>query len=150
MQLRRLPRSFYQAGRLSAADLSPKAQERSRWLYAWQVLRAKGLSSAQAGEVLSLPRSTLYRWQRRLQRYGPRGLEPSSRRPRHTRKPTWIPELAQAALNLRELYPRWGKEKLAVLLRREGWQLSVSMVGPILTHLKARGLLREPLLYPVT
>jgi transposase InsO family protein len=47
-------------------------------------------------------------------------------------------------LKLREQYPRWGKDKLAVLLEREGWQVSVSMVGRILTALKARGVLREP------
>ena len=150
MQLRGLPRAFYHAARLTAADLSPRAQERSRWLHTWQVLRAKGLSSTQASEVLALPRSTLYRWQQRLRRHGPRGLEPRSRRPRHLRQPTWSPELAQAVLNLREQYPRWGKEKLAVLLRQEGWHLSVSMVGRILTSLKRRGQLREPLRYPVS
>ena len=37
-----------------------------------------------------------------------------------------------------------GKDKLAVLLRREDWQVSTSMVGRILTSLKIRGVLREP------
>jgi len=46
---------------------------------------------------------------------------------------------------LRERYPRWGKAKLAVLLRREGLALSVSMVGRILAGLRRRGVLREPL-----
>jgi len=32
-----------------------------------------------------------------------------------------------------------------ILLRREGWQTSASTVGRILKHLKARGVLREPL-----
>ena len=35
-------------------------------------------------------------------------------------------------------------EKLGVLLRERGWEVSTSMVGRILTHLKARGVLREP------
>jgi len=52
--------------------------------------------------------------------------------------------LSQAVLALREQYPRWGKDKLVVLLRREGWQVSASMVGRILTSLKARGILKEP------
>jgi hypothetical protein len=43
----------------------------------------------------------------------------------------------------RERYPRWGKDKLAVLLRREGIGLSVSMVGRILGRLRATGELRE-------
>ena len=44
---------------------------------------------------------------------------------------------------VREQYPRWGKEKLAVVLRRAGWTVSTSMVGRILARLKARGVLRE-------
>ena len=52
--------------------------------------------------------------------------------------------MSQAVLELREQHPRWGKDKLAVLLRREDWQVSTSMVGRILTSLKIRGVLREP------
>ena len=48
-----------------------------------------------------------------------------------------------AVLHFREQYPRWGKDKLVVLLRGQGWAVSTSMVGRILTHLKARGVLRE-------
>ena len=33
---------------------------------------------------------------------------------------------------------------MAVLLKERGWEVSTSMVGRILTHLKARGVLREP------
>jgi putative transposase len=40
--------------------------------------------------------------------------------------------------------PRWGKDKLVVLLRREGHRLSTSMVGRILTRLLRTGELREP------
>jgi transposase InsO family protein len=47
-------------------------------------------------------------------------------------------------LRLREQYPRWGKDKLVVLLRREGVEVSTSMVGRILTDLKRRGVLTEP------
>lgn len=45
---------------------------------------------------------------------------------------------------LRETYPRWGKAKLAVLLRAEGWPLSVSTVGRTLRRLRRLGQLREP------
>ena len=41
---------------------------------------------------------------------------------------------------LRADHPMWGKRKLAVLLRREGIDVSVSMVGRILTKLMARGV----------
>jgi putative transposase len=47
-------------------------------------------------------------------------------------------------LRLRQRYPCWGKEKVAVVLRREGITLSVPMVGRILHHLRHSGQLREP------
>jgi putative transposase len=144
MRVVSLPNPFYHLCRHLPPDLTPKAQERSRWLSCWLVLREQGLSSTEASHVLNLPRSTLYRWQKCLKEQGPRGLEERSRRPKRRRQPTWSPELAQRVLALREQYPRWGKDKLVVLLRREGWLVSTSMVGRILTRLKARGVLREP------
>lgn len=104
-----LPRAFYHIVRHPVLDLSPKAQERLRLLSCWQALRQQGLSSQKASQVLVFPRSTLYRWQKRLREKGPQGLEEKSRRPRHKRQPTWSPHLAQAVLRLREQFPRWGK-----------------------------------------
>jgi len=72
-------------------------------------------------------------------------LEERSHQPRRLRRPTWSRELELAVLHLREQYPRWGKDKLVVLLRGKGWHVSTSMVGRILSRLKARGSLREPL-----
>lgn len=45
---------------------------------------------------------------------------------------------------LRERYPRWGRDKLAVLLRREGIEVSATTVGRVIHRLKKRGLLVEP------
>jgi len=87
---------------------------------------------------------TFYRWRRR---YHPRrleSLEDRSRRPRRVRQPTWSSELAQAVLELREQYPRWGKDKLQPLLRDAGWSVSTSMVGRIISQLRKRGVLVEP------
>jgi len=47
-------------------------------------------------------------------------------------------------LKLREEYPRWGKDKLAVLLPEEGVSCSASTVGRIIRRLKGRGVLKEP------
>jgi len=33
------------------------------------------MDSFEASEILGLPRSTLYRWRRRLEGFGPKGLE---------------------------------------------------------------------------
>jgi transposase InsO family protein len=47
-------------------------------------------------------------------------------------------------LALREDFGPWGKDKLVVLLRREGREISTSMVGRILKHLKESRQLVEP------
>jgi transposase InsO family protein len=93
---------------------------------------------------------TFYRWRRRYDHRNLRTLEDRSRRPRRLREPTWSPELAQAVLRLREEYPRWGKDKLVVLLRREGWSVSTSMVGRILRRLREQGVLVDPPRRPVS
>jgi len=61
------------------------------------------------------------------------------------RQPTYSTELVNAVLRLREEYPRWGKDKLVILLDREGFVSSASTVGRILKKLKERGVLKEPL-----
>jgi transposase-like protein len=67
---------------------------------------------------------TFYRWRRRYQPQRLRSLEDRSRRPHRTRQPTWSVELAQAVCDLREQYPRWGKDMLAPLLREADWTVS--------------------------
>jgi transposase InsO family protein len=138
------PRSFFYVSRNSTVELSAKAAERLRWVKAWRALTANGLSSQQAAEALQLSRATLYRWERRMKDQGLRGLEDRSRRPKNCRRPQWSPELSEAVQKYREQYG-WGKEKLVVLLKRDGWQTSASTVGRILSRLKRRGMLREPL-----
>ncbi len=139
-----LPRPFYYLSQNPPIDLSDLASERLRWLKTWQRLRQEGYTADRAAELLKLPRSTIYRWKKRLEAEGVRGLEDRSRRPKNCRRPQWSPELAQAVQDLREEYG-WDKVKLAHMLKQEGWQTSASTVGRILTRLKARGVLREPL-----
>src|SRR5258705_141547 len=57
---------------------------------------------------------------------------------------SWAPALAERVLSLRRQYPRWGKDKLVVLLAREKCSVSTSMVGRILAYGKWRGVLHEP------
>ena len=60
------------------------------------------------------------------------------------RRSTWTLEQLRAVRAIRERYPRWGKDKLQILLRRAGCVLSTSMVGRILDRLRRSGELREP------
>jgi putative transposase len=140
-----LPKQFYQLVKHKPKELTIKARYRLQTLTAWQALREAGLRADQACQKLGVARATAYRWQKRLQERNLRGLEEDSRRPKRLRTVSWAPELIETVLELREQYPRWGKEKLCVLLDRESWQISVSTVGRILSYLKQRGLVHDPL-----
>ncbi len=63
---------------------------------------------------------------------------------RHLRQPTYSVDLVEVVLRLREEYPRWGKDKLVILLEEKGFSCSTSTVSRILHQLKERGVLREP------
>ena len=104
-----------------------------------------GRNVTRTANHFSYSRVTIQSWLKRQRRAGPKGLEDGSHRPRHVRQPTWSAELEKQVLALREEYPRWGKDKLVVILRREGIGVSTSMVGRILKRLKDTGRLVEPL-----
>ena len=146
MQIRsvRLPRSRYLER--GAGELSREAQKRLAWFDYYQT---HGRNAALACRYFGISRQTFYRWKRRYDPQNLRTLEGGSHRPHRRRRPTWTPEQADRVRRLREQYPRWGKDKLAVLLRRQGWAVSVSMVGRILSGLRQRGVLSAPLLLRV-
>jgi len=139
-----LPKEFYQLVKRTPRELSPIAKGRLQTIIAWQALREAGYSAEKASQKLGVARSSVYRWQKRLRERNLRGLEDDSRRPKRLRTVSWSPELIETVLELREQYPRWGKEKLWVLLGREGWQTSISTVGRILCYLRKRELLHDP------
>ena len=88
---------------------------------------------------------TISRWVRAYEEMGVVGLEPKSRRPRRVRQPQTALPVVQRIQALRDQYPRWGREKLRMLLEREGTQLSSKSIDQVIARLKARGVLREPL-----
>jgi putative transposase len=122
-------------------ELSQQARRRLKWM---DYYREGGGNARLTCRHFDISPQTFYRWKRRYNPGDLKSLEGRARRPRRLRKPTWSPELSQAVLHLREQYPRWGKDKLVVLLRQQGWEVSTSMVGRILKRLKERGVLKEP------
>jgi len=123
-------------------ELSKKAKQRLKWFDYYESHSHNGRLTCR---YFGISRQTFYRWKRRYDPFDPKTLEERSHRPRKVRRPGWSSELIQAVLTIRERYPRWGKDKLVVLLRRDGCQVSTSMVGRILRHLKERGMLLEPM-----
>jgi len=122
--------------------VSKAAMQRVKWMDYYAAHRN---NAALTCRYFGISRQTFYRWKRRYNPGWLPSLEDRSHRPKKLRQPTWSREMELAVLHLREQWPRWGKDKLAVLLTEQGWQVSTSMVGRILTRLKARGMLREPL-----
>lgn len=123
-----------------APPLSRAARTRQRWFAYYAEHGNVSLTCRHFG----ISRQTFYTWARRYDPQEPRTLENRSCRPRVPRARTWTEAQVQAVQRVREQYPRWGKDKLQRLLAREGIRLSVSMVGRILSSLRARGQLIEP------
>ena len=130
------------SGRLArtGVELSREAGVRLSWMDFYRGCR----NVARTCRHFGISRQTFYRWQRRYDPYDLTTLEERSHCPRQRRQPTWSFSLEEKVLTLRLQFPRWGKDKLAVLLRRQRLSVSTSMVGRILTHLKRQGRLVEP------
>lgn len=120
-------------------ELSRQARVRLEWMDFYH--RTKNV--ARTCRHFGISRQTFYRWRRRYDAMNLATLEPRSHRPHRHRQPTWSAGLADRVLALRQRYPRWGKDKLAVLLRQQKIPVSTSMVGRILNQLKRQGRLIE-------
>ena len=118
-------------------ELSRRARQRLKW---FDYYDSRGCNARLTCRHFDISPQTFYRWKRRHNPKHVASLEACSHRPRYLRQPTYSTELVEAVLRLREEYPRWGKDKLVVLLHREGFTCSASMVGRILHTLKERGV----------
>ena len=75
---------------------------------------------------------TFYRWFNRFDPYDLTTLEEASKRPHHVHQAQTPQAVVEKIQALRERYPRWGREKLAVVLRREDIRISGSTVGRVI------------------
>lgn len=140
MQIRGLHRDIYRGARLSSrieakerSDAAKRSEERRVLVDRWLQARRDGLTAEAAAKAVGKPRSTLSRWRKQL--------VPRSTRPHKLRVPSHDPKLVAAVERLRKKHPMWGKDKLAPLLWREGFGVSVSKVGRILEKLVERGVI---------
>lgn len=129
----------------TGVELSRAAQVR----LAWMDFHRRSQNVALTCRHFGISRQTFYRWRKRYEPLDLTSLEERSHCPHHRRRPTWSVRLESKVLTLRLQFPRWGKDKLAVLLREQKLSVSTSMVGRILTRLKRSGQLLEPPRRPV-
>src|SRR5246500_1944233 len=134
-----IAKGFHKLTKNIASDLSPKELDRLRAITIWYKTKDTSLVCNTYG----ISRATLYRWIKRFDPKDIRSVKDKSRRPKRVHKPRWSYELIEAVKGLRQLYPRWGKEKLVVLLGQEGYKTSASTVGRIIAYLKHTGDLVE-------
>jgi len=123
-------------------ELSRKARQRLKW---FDYYNSRGHNARLTCRHFDISPQTFYRWKRRYNPKHLESLEEHSRRPKRLREPSYSMELVEAVLRLREEYPRWGKDKLVVLLREKRFSCSASTVGRIIRKLKERGVLKEPM-----
>ena len=121
-------------------ELSRAALIRLSWMDYYRKTKNVALTCRHFG----ISRQTFYRWLKRYEPMDLTTLEAGSHCPHHRRRPTWTFPLSEKVLTLRLRFPRWGKDKLAVLLRKEKIAISTSMLGRILSSLKRQGRLVEP------
>lgn len=111
----------------------PQAAQRLRKLDVYASLRAEGCSETTALEAIGWSRATYYRWRKRFEQAGLKGLVAGSRRPHRPRQPQWTRHHEQLVWQLRRRFPTWGKRPIWRVLQRDyGVELSLSTVGRIL------------------
>lgn len=99
-------------------------------------MRTENCSEKTALEVLKISRATLYRWIKNYRMSNLEGLEKVSKRPHNLRRPKWSSQTEKLVLLTRTQYPLWGKEKIAVMIKRNhGKTVSASTVGRIIKKL---------------
>jgi putative transposase len=135
-----VPGSEYIRSLVRQGTVSKGAAKRLRWMDHY----AEHGNARLTCRYFGISAQTFYRWKRRYDPQDLRTLEEESRRPHKVRSRETPVGVETRILELRERYPRWGKEKLAILLGREGIKLSGSTVGRVMGRLQARGLLVEP------
>jgi putative transposase len=139
MEVFSIAKGFYQLSKNAPPELSQKEFDRLRAITIYRETRDVKLVC----QTFGISRASLYRWLGRFDSKDLTSLKEQSRRPRRVRRALWSRELAGAIKEFREEYPRWGKDKLVILVRNQGYEVSTSTVGRILRHLKQRGELKE-------
>lgn len=124
--------------------ITPKAEERARILTFWH--KHGDLATK---EAFGVSRPTLFRWQALLRNGKGRieSLVPQSTAPKRRRRRV-IPEAIEALIIKERKREKIGKEKLSKLVREDGLGTqSVSTLGRMLSDLKKKGKLSDPVKY---
>src|SRR4030042_820931 len=135
-----MPGSEYIRSLVRQGTISRGASKRLQWFDFYE----RGDNARRPCRYFGISAQTFYRWKARFDPFDLTTLEEESRRPHAVRQPQTPLRVIERILALREEHPRWSRDKLAVLLQKEGIQVSGSTVGRVMARLRARGVLVEP------
>jgi len=145
MQIKRLHKNIYKlysyARTQECLDEYRKTYEEK--VRKWEKLKTDKVSDKLAQEFSGISRATYYRYKRRLKDLA-KGITPPSKKSQRLNKPQWGETEKQLVLGLRRENPTYGKEKIAIILKRDHRQtISESTVGRILKFLFLKGFIQK-------
>ena len=118
-------------------------QKYQHQVHLWEKLASEDVSLNLRQEIVGISRSTYYRHRKILKRLE-KGIAPPSKKPKSLNKPKWGESHKQLVLHIRRENPTYGKEKIAIILKRDhGQTISESTVGRILRFLKVKNLITK-------
>lgn len=143
MQLKGLHKNIYKLYAYSRTQecLEIYRKKYTKQVQLWVKLKQQGVSDNLSQEVVGISRATYFRHKKILNDLE-KGVSPPSKRPKKLNKPRWGEAEKQIILTIRRDNPTYGKEKIAIILKRDhNKSISQSTVGRILSHLKEKGLI---------
>jgi len=120
-----------------AGNLTERAKQRLKILD-WHKTHGKNVSLT--ARHFGLTRYTVRNWQKRLNKFGPRGLDDKSHKPKSLRQSTTSQEIISEVVKIRKQYPAWSKYKIQAILKQKQMIISASSIGRIL---KRKGLINR-------
>jgi transposase InsO family protein len=145
MQIKRLHKNIYKLYSYARTQecLKIYRQKYQHQVQLWEKLAAQGVNFALLQELVGISRATYYRHKKILNKLE-KGIAPPSKKPLKLNKPKWGESQKQLVLQVRRANPTYGKEKIAVILKRDhGQTISESTVGRILKRLMEKGLVTK-------
>lgn len=145
MQIKRLHKNIYRLYSYSRTQecLDAYRQKYECIVTKWEKLKSEGVSDKLCAEFVGFSKSTYYRAKDNLETLK-NGILPPSKKPRRVNKPKWGEAEKQLVLKIRRENPTYGKEKIAIILKRDHDQtISESTVGRILKTLFEKGLVQK-------
>ncbi len=117
-------------------EVSKEAKKRLEWI---EWYRSHEENAELTCRHFGISKRTFYKWKNVYNHKNLQSLESRSKRPHRLRQEVIDPELVKHIVALKKQYPRWGKKKIEVLLKREYPTviISESSIGRILQR---RGL----------